>query len=322
MYNPFLTHAVPLPIHENAVNYFGYPNHALFKRNGENSGKGKGTTVPGEKVEDQGVEEQKFIPKTITVLSKESRPVKVEKVKFPTSQIDRRDGLDSENVTVPILRKDQRAGKKIGSASTESFENFPESLEGDDWFSESSENEKETPETIRTGRAKRHNSRKNVLVVPSRNKRIATGETVRLVIKTKRGNSKSASRKTKGDSDKESSQRQYVFGEPFAGLGGLGQAPEFGVVQLPVYQFPQTEHDFSIIQSDQSGFDEPHLQNQQGKKIEIEIAEVEVRRIMEVCSVCQPDPYRKVAVISWRSTPKKVFSGAILVKGKPECGNF
>lgn len=54
----------------------------------------------------------------------------------------------------------------------------------------------------------------------------------------------------------------------------------------------------------------------------IEPAEGEVRRIMAVCTGCEPDPFRKVSIISWRSVPKKIYSGALFLKARPECRRF
>jgi len=59
-----------------------------------------------------------------------------------------------------------------------------------------------------------------------------------------------------------------------------------------------------------------------GKIDPVEPAEGEVRRIMSVCTGCDADPFRKVAVISWRSAPKKIYSGALFLKARPECRRF
>ncbi|CAK1554728.1 unnamed protein product [Leptosia nina] len=55
---------------------------------------------------------------------------------------------------------------------------------------------------------------------------------------------------------------------------------------------------------------------------EREPAEAEVKAVMNVCSGCAPEPFKKVLVLSWRSTPKKLYSGAHYYKGLPICRAF
>ncbi|XP_063241843.1 uncharacterized protein LOC134541995 [Bacillus rossius redtenbacheri] len=61
---------------------------------------------------------------------------------------------------------------------------------------------------------------------------------------------------------------------------------------------------------------------QQKKEYEREPAEGEVLQILNVCSGCAPEPFKKVEVISWRLTPKKLYSGALFVPAKQECRRF
>ncbi|VVC93810.1 unnamed protein product [Leptidea sinapis] len=55
---------------------------------------------------------------------------------------------------------------------------------------------------------------------------------------------------------------------------------------------------------------------------EREPAEAEVKAVMQVCSGCTPEPFKKVQVLSWRHTPKKLYSGAHYYKGLPICRAF
>ncbi|KAJ8737495.1 hypothetical protein PYW08_000090 [Mythimna loreyi] len=65
------------------------------------------------------------------------------------------------------------------------------------------------------------------------------------------------------------------------------------------------------------------VQNLQKKTVdEREPAEAEVKAVMQVCSGCAPEPFKKALVISWRSTPKKLYSGAHYYKGLPICRAF
>ncbi|CAK1588078.1 unnamed protein product [Parnassius mnemosyne] len=55
---------------------------------------------------------------------------------------------------------------------------------------------------------------------------------------------------------------------------------------------------------------------------EREPAEAEVKAVMQVCSGCAQEPFKKALVLSWRSTPKKLYSGAHYYKGLPICRAF
>ncbi|PSN30816.1 hypothetical protein C0J52_23361 [Blattella germanica] len=53
-----------------------------------------------------------------------------------------------------------------------------------------------------------------------------------------------------------------------------------------------------------------------------EPAEGEVTQVMNVCSGCAPEPFKKAELISWRNTPKKLYSGALYTLANPECKRF
>jgi hypothetical protein len=53
-----------------------------------------------------------------------------------------------------------------------------------------------------------------------------------------------------------------------------------------------------------------------------EPAEGEVRQVMNVCSGCDPEPFKKAEIISWRNTPKKLYAGALYSLANPECQRF
>ncbi|XP_068621402.1 uncharacterized protein b6 [Battus philenor] len=55
---------------------------------------------------------------------------------------------------------------------------------------------------------------------------------------------------------------------------------------------------------------------------EREPAEAEVKAVMQICSGCVQEPFKKALVLSWRSTPKKLYSGAHYYKGLPICRAF
>lgn len=55
---------------------------------------------------------------------------------------------------------------------------------------------------------------------------------------------------------------------------------------------------------------------------EREPAEAEVKAVMQICSGCASEPFKKVLVLSWRATPKKLYSGAHYYKGLPICRAF
>ncbi|CAB3259000.1 unnamed protein product [Arctia plantaginis] len=65
------------------------------------------------------------------------------------------------------------------------------------------------------------------------------------------------------------------------------------------------------------------VQNLQKETVdEREPAEAEVKAVMQVCSGCAMEPFKKALVISWRATPKKLYSGAHYYKGLPICRAF
>ncbi|XP_028172135.1 uncharacterized protein LOC114361337 [Ostrinia furnacalis] len=65
------------------------------------------------------------------------------------------------------------------------------------------------------------------------------------------------------------------------------------------------------------------VQNLQKQTVdEREPAEAEVKAVMQVCSGCAPEPFKKALVLSWRTAPKKLYSGAHYYKGLPICRAF
>ncbi|XP_066903614.1 uncharacterized protein b6 [Halyomorpha halys] len=53
-----------------------------------------------------------------------------------------------------------------------------------------------------------------------------------------------------------------------------------------------------------------------------EPAEWEVMAIMNLCSGCGEDPFRKANVLSWRETSKKLYAGALYIQAIQECHHF
>jgi hypothetical protein len=53
-----------------------------------------------------------------------------------------------------------------------------------------------------------------------------------------------------------------------------------------------------------------------------EPAEGEVTQVMNVCSACAPEPFKKAELISWKNTPKKLYSGALYTLANPVCRRF
>ncbi|KAG6455993.1 uncharacterized protein LOC115447263 [Manduca sexta] len=65
------------------------------------------------------------------------------------------------------------------------------------------------------------------------------------------------------------------------------------------------------------------VQNLQKETVdEREPAEAEVKAVMQVCNGCASEPFKKALVLSWRSTSKKLYSGAHYYKGLPICRAF
>jgi hypothetical protein len=53
-----------------------------------------------------------------------------------------------------------------------------------------------------------------------------------------------------------------------------------------------------------------------------EPAEGEVRQVMNICSGCDPEPFKTAQIISWRNTPKKLYAGALYSLANAECQRF
>ncbi|XP_034839178.1 uncharacterized protein b6 [Maniola hyperantus] len=91
--------------------------------------------------------------------------------------------------------------------------------------------------------------------------------------------------------------------------------------------FDETEDDIIFQQSLQDGLagavGNLPIQDMQRASVEDrEPAEAEVKAVMQVCSGCTPEPFKKALVLSWRSTSKKLYSGAHYYKGLPICRAF
>lgn len=58
------------------------------------------------------------------------------------------------------------------------------------------------------------------------------------------------------------------------------------------------------------------------KEEEREPAEAEVRLVMDVCDGCSLEPFPKALVLGWRTTAKKLYSGALHLPAVPLCKSF
>jgi hypothetical protein len=76
---------------------------------------------------------------------------------------------------------------------------------------------------------------------------------------------------------------------------------------------PQQQHDANNDDDDTSSREEDYPR---------EPAEGEVRQVMNICSGCDPEPFKKAEIISWRNTPKKLYAGALYSLANPECQRF
>lgn len=53
-----------------------------------------------------------------------------------------------------------------------------------------------------------------------------------------------------------------------------------------------------------------------------EPAEGEVRQVMDICDGCAEEPFAKALIMSWRTVPKKLYSGALYLPAIPACKAF
>lgn len=314
---PYSSHFSPLIPHGNIINYATLSDHAdlldhsVFKRD---DAKSDGMKRIGQRKKDEGSNEGETdkdkatseTPQAVKVLNKVSRQVKIEKFKFPTER---------ENTTRETTTTATSSKKNSLERSTKSLEDDEDSKDLDsDWG-------------YRVPRAKRQSIPKTV-VIPSRTKLRPVEElpSLRTTIKKPRIDTKVVFKKLAEEKKKEPTKRFLMYTDHYTNLDPFGAgASHFGKPSLPPQAsfpydlFPPFEPDYKIVYQTQS---DPIVDDERQEKTEQELAENEVRRVMMMCSSCHPDPFRKVAVISWRSTPKKFFSGAILSKGNPECENF
>lgn len=320
--------------------------HSVFKRhdgNGEN-----GTLNSNEKKhrvkeperkssEGEGGEELDSSPhsetKNLKVLNKVlSREVRVEKVKYSKSD----DGLESEKTrnetTTPAAtirsRRRQIETKK-------SLENSKE--------------EEEEPQTTtnwglrKSSRIKRDNYKKS-FVFPSDDSRDESKNGK----KGERQVEKLPQEQEEGGrgKKKEPVKRYLLLGDHYSNDDTAKvikthyespQIPQFvyNVEFQPGTDFSSSgeevgiEGDITDTDNDNDNIDnhygqhDPHTLNTQShKESEFEQARTEVKKILSMCSGCHSDPFAKVSVISWKSTPKKLFSGASLLKAQLPCENF
>nr|CAD7409682.1 unnamed protein product [Timema cristinae] len=112
-------------------------------------------------------------------------------------------------------------------------------------------------------------------------------------------------------SDEDSKKTQTKRGI-LLGLAGTPYLTDdyFGGIRLLGGDFNQ-----QVLQS-------PEVPEQENKDYPREPAEDEVKQVMNICSGCAPEPFKKVEVISWRVTPKKLYSGALFVPAHQECRRF
>lgn len=80
--------------------------------------------------------------------------------------------------------------------------------------------------------------------------------------------------------------------------------------------------DFNPISGPQQQEDNPSGTSSTEDDYPREPAEGEVRQVMNICSGCDPEPFKKAEIISWRNTPKKLYAGALYSLANPECKRF
>lgn len=80
--------------------------------------------------------------------------------------------------------------------------------------------------------------------------------------------------------------------------------------------------DFNPISGPQQQEDDPSGTSSSEEDYPREPAEGEVLQVMNICSGCDPEPFKKAEIISWRNTPKKLYAGALYTLANPECRRF
>ncbi|KAK6621882.1 hypothetical protein RUM44_001689 [Polyplax serrata] len=299
--------------HGNALHYAALPDHTIFKREDGNKSaapKSKPSQDTSEEANSSSEEESQTAEqfgqrKKIKVLNK-VRQVRVEKVKHPLHEV--------HGGSVRF---------KNNTASVPS-ESFTDSVEESDELSDESE---VSLKGSRAPRHRRYNAHSTLVLTGSpKSRSVSVHHPVKLVrttVKKRRGEPKTVVKKL--EKKKEPAKRFLVLADHFSNAGTydlLGHS-HFGSSLDSTghhgleYQLPQFEQEHEEVQNP---LHEPNHEDHEPPQHEL--AENEVRRVMLMCSGCHVDPFRKVAVISWRSTPKKVYSGALLLKAKSECENF
>lgn len=319
-------------LHGNALNLVPIPDHMLYKRNDGNekqNRKRNGDSAQGNHGENKetGKSDEK-----VKFIDNPSAPVHVEKIKFHSKKVNNKkeeEGNDDDaevddDEDSEIKNFDENIWEKRPKRETNATSDFVTVDE------DRTEPDFDTRDGRRLELRRRLPQRQKVrLVSTNRPKRVSA------IAKAKKDEVRQIKRKESEDSnedesyDKEQSKRQILLGDPSVGYSLLGGefGPLYGAMPLlgiPLPAIPQLEHE--VPQHDENPLNAPEEEEVRDEEnpgpSQPEPAEGEVRRIMGVCSGCDFDPFRKVAVISWRSTPKKIYSGALFIKAKSECRKF
>lgn len=343
--------------HENALNLIPISDHNIYKRNDGNEKKGNkrqnnnnnnnNNKTPTNYGSNHKMEEETERPEKVKFVMNPPAQVHVEKIKFPRNQ-ERSDRVTEYIGEYPEWKNEEKARGKRQINMTDIV--MDEQFMGSFITVDEGKTEPDAAEEGRNGRAmviRKRPTRQNHqlshirrLPTSNRPKRISLPHEappahrfrphVRKEDKPQKLTRKeSDSSEEDGEKEKETSKRQILLGDgssigfPSLSLIGGEYGPLYGpvpVLGIPL-QVPQSPPDFPTQeQQDDNPLNEPEEENT--GPAQPEPAEGEVRRIMGVCSGCELDPFRKVAVISWRSTPKKIYSGALFLKARPECRRF
>ncbi|XP_018330766.1 uncharacterized protein LOC108740787 [Agrilus planipennis] len=134
--------------------------------------------------------------------------------------------------------------------------------------------------------------------------------------KTKRQGDNSEETVMNGDSDEsnessDSKKKRQLFVGSFSDNDYLGDTPTFELTfeQSLQYGLAGIGHNVPIMQ-------------QQRKEDDREPAEAEVTAVMNVCSGCEEEPFERALILSWRSVPKKLYSGAYYLPAQTQCRLF
>ena len=112
--------------------------------------------------------------------------------------------------------------------------------------------------------------------------------------------------------DDDDNNAHYLASQGLSLIGSTGIGLLGGDVN-PISGPQQHDDDDEDDDDDASGREEDYPR---------EPAEGEVRQVMNICSGCDPEPFKKAEIISWRNTPKKLYAGALYGLANPECQRF